>query len=80
MISFKTTESTKEATETFLFTKKGEIYSTLGTKSGKNKYRLINGSLVHMEHSSVNCSISPTGDFIWSHGYSSRIIDPVNFL
>ena len=34
MISFKTTESPKEAAETFLFTKKGEIYSTLGTKSG----------------------------------------------
>jgi len=62
--------------ETFDFEKlSDDEYATIGSESGRNEYWLTSdNSLVHKETVDVTCTLD-NGEFQWSHGYRSRIIE-----
>ena len=70
--SFKTGQSPAQQVETFRFEKVGGGYATVGSKSGRNEYHCRDGVLLHKQHHGVSAELNANGDFVWSHGYSSR--------
>ena len=63
--------------ETFRFERSGDTYATIGSSSGRNEYYCRDGLLVHKQDSSTTCRLDANGDFVWSHGYSSRPERPI---
>jgi len=76
LCSFKNGTGPHQSVETFTFEKTNDGYATVGTKSGRNEYHLINNGqkLQHAVHKNkVTCTLNGE-DFNWSHGYTSRIV------
>ena len=60
--------------ELFVFKAEPEDrYSTNGTASGKNLYNVVEEKLVHVVHGDKVTASLEDGEFVWSHGYRSRL-------
>jgi len=67
--SFPTGGSADNVVDTFTF--EADPFATVGGGSGRNEYDLIDGVLVHKHHKQITAKLVD-GDFVWSHGYTSR--------
>eukprot|EP00931_Biecheleriopsis_adriatica_P047085 TRINITY_DN27113_c0_g1_i2.p1 TRINITY_DN27113_c0_g1~~TRINITY_DN27113_c0_g1_i2.p1 ORF type:complete len:863 (-),score=132.18 TRINITY_DN27113_c0_g1_i2:107-2695(-) len=66
-----------EVVETFRFEKAGtSSWATIGSKSGRNEYTLRDHYLVHKAHANVTARLE-NGEFVWSHGFRSRLPNTV---
>lgn len=72
--SFKTGTGPSQAVETFQFVRAGSGYATVGSSSGRNEYNASGRLLTHRQ-GHCTASLQPNGDFLWSHGYTSRRVD-----
>jgi hypothetical protein len=75
--SFKTGDPEENTVDTFVFTREGETYVTTGSQSGRNEYTLKDITLVHKVYPEITATLQENNELVWSHGYTSRIIEAV---